>query len=85
MFLLNLYNVDDCVHRLSRGVLPLPTDGGAPLRLENGPYMGLIRFFKNFAEFAKKVTLNGTEIPKFSTFSPNFSKKAPYEGLIFLF
>ena len=40
------------------GVLPLPTDGVLHWGSKNWPYVGLI--------FAKKVSLNGTKIPKFS-------------------
>ena len=45
--------------QMGRGVLPLPTDGGAPLGFEKWNLRGT-HFLR------KKVTLNGTKIPKFS-------------------
>ena len=65
----------------SPGVLPLSTDGDAPLRFEKLTLRG--------THFLKKVTQNGTEMPKFSQnfllVFQNFPKKVPYEGLIFYF
>ena len=41
--------------------------------------------FEKIYQNLQKRTLNGTEIQKFSTFSSNIPKRAPNEGLIFLF
>ena len=58
----------------ARGLLPLSTDGGVPLRFEKWTPLG--------TQFCEKVTLNGTEIP-ISTFFSKFLKKDTLPGTNF--